>query len=207
MAFADYKEISAILKKFQIRYEESDFITAAEMPISQAFLDDFNFVRDHIDTRVSEYSICESIIYPILKEAYKKYADSFALWSHRPISYNAELTGTPDYLLATRSELGKVVLGHPLLMLVEAKKNNFEEGWGQCLAEMVMAQKINDDPLFPIYGIVSDGDVWQFGRLLERHFTENRTFYTIIDLQQLFGALDFVLNHLHQELTARRPQR
>ena len=47
-----------------------------------------------------------------------------------------------DSFISTRSELGKLVVGTPLIMLVEAKKNDFEIGWGQCLAELVAAQKI-----------------------------------------------------------------
>jgi hypothetical protein len=202
MAFGQFKNKAAVLEKFSIRYEEDEFVAPTEFVISQAFLDDFNFVREHIDTRVSESSICENIIYPILKEVYKKYADDFALWSHKTVEYDDELTGMPDYLVATKSELGKVVLGRPLLMVVEAKKNDFEEGWGQCLAEMVMAQKINASPSFTVYGIVSDGDVWEFGKLLENEFTMNKDLFTLSEIARLFGAVDFVLSSLKQSLPA-----
>ena len=200
MALAEFKNVAAVLEKFKIKYQEQDFIAATDFDISPAFLNDFNFVRDHIDVKASEYAICESIIYPILKEVYKKYAERLALWSHRSISYGDELAGVPDYLLATKSALGKVVLGQPLLLVVEAKKNNFEEGWGQCLAGMVMAQAINKDPSFTIYGIVSDGEVWQFGKLLASEFTSQRTFFTLNDLRRLFGAIDYVMASLDQAL-------
>jgi len=200
MAFGHFKNKAAVLEKFSIRYEEEGFVVPTEFVISQAFLDDFNFVREHIDTRVSESSICENIIYPILKEVYKKYADDFALWSHKTVEYDSELTGAPDYLLATKSELGKIVLGRPLLMIVEAKKNDFEEGWGQCLAEMVMAQKTNGNPSFTVYGIVSDGEVWEFGKLSENEFTMNRDLFTLSEIERLFGAVDFVLGSLKQAL-------
>ena len=75
----------------------------------------------------------------------------------QPITYDDVLSGTPDYFISTRSELGKLVVGTPLIMLVEAKKNDFEVGWGQCLAELVAAQKINEDTEHPVFGIVSDG--------------------------------------------------
>jgi len=51
------------------------------------------------------------------------------------------LTGTPDYLISTKSELGKTVLGLPVLVVVEAKQNNFMEGWGQCVAELLAVHK------------------------------------------------------------------
>ena len=70
----------------------------------------------------SEAARCETIIFPVLKEIYKRYADTYALWIQKPIAYNETLSGTPDYLISTKSELGKPVVGIPLIVLVEAKK-------------------------------------------------------------------------------------
>ena len=109
-----------------------------------------------------------------------------------PIIYDETLNGTPSYLVATKSELGMTVIGTPLIMLVEAKKNDFEQGWGQCLAELVAAQKINDDIDIPVYGIVTDGAWWQFGKLVGNSFTQNRTNFSIDNLPDLFGAINTV---------------
>ena len=77
-------------------------------------------------------------------------------------------------------------------MLVEAKKNDFEIGWGQCLAELVAAQKINENTEYPVFGIVSDGTLWQIGHLVGETFTQNRTSYNVDNLPVLFGAIDAV---------------
>jgi len=69
------------------------------------------FNREHIDIFISEASRCENIIYPILREVYKNFVEKYSLWSHKAISYNEELTGTPDYIISTRSDLGKTVIG------------------------------------------------------------------------------------------------
>jgi len=61
----------------------------------------------------------------------------------------------------------------PLVIAAEAKKNNFEQGWGQCLAELVVAQKINGDSELPVYGIVTDGKLWEFGKLEKNMFARN----------------------------------
>ena len=116
----------------------------------------------------------------------------------KSITYDETLNGTPDYLVATKSELGITVVGMPLIMMVEAKKNDFEQGWGQCLAELVAAQKINDDPDFPVYGIVTDGTVWEFGKLVGDVFTRNRTNFTLADLPVLFGAVDSVFKAIQE---------
>ena len=131
---------------------------------SSAFLEEFTFSREHIDVFASETSRCENVIYPILRDVYKRYVGCFSLWSHKSIAYDAQLSGAPDYLISTKSALGKTVLGTPIIVVVEAKRNDFVEGWGQCLAELVAIQKINDDDIKPVYGIVTDGELWQFGR-------------------------------------------
>ena len=193
MAFSDFKAISEVLEKFRIVYTEKDFFTV-EVPLnpSEQFLQDFEFCRQHIDVFASEAARCEVIIFPILKEIYKRYADTYALWIQKPITYDEILNGTPDYLISTKSELGRPVVGTPLILLAEAKKNDFEQGWGQCLAELVAAQKINDDPEFPVYGVVSDGISWQFGCLIGDVFTQNRTNFGVDNLPMLFGAINAV---------------
>ena len=193
MAFSDFKAISEVLEKFRIVYTEKDFFTV-EVPLnpSEQFLQDFEFCRQHIDVFASEAARCEVIIFPILKEIYKRYADTYALWIQKPITYDEILNGTPDYLISTKSELGRPVVGTLLILMVEAKKNDFEQGWGQCLVELVAAQKINDDPELPVYGVVSDGISWQFGCLIGDVFTQNRTNFGVDNLPMLFGAINAV---------------
>jgi hypothetical protein len=193
MAFKNYTDIAQVMEEFKIRYQEGDFIQPRDFQISQVFLDEFEFSLKHINVRGSEFAICENIIYPIIKEVYKKYTDRLALWSHKTIRYDYKLVGEPDYLLATHSELGKVVVGRPLVLIVEAKKNDFDKGWGQCAAEMVASQKLNGDPTFPVYGIVSDGEVWEFGMLVESVFTRQQSLFITTNLRNLFGAIDFLM--------------
>ncbi len=192
MAFSDFKTISEVQEKFRIIYSEDDFVKSEPSTPSAEFLRDFEFTREHINVFASEASRCETIIFPVLKESYKAYADQYALWIKQSIAYDDVLNGVPDYFISTRSELGKTVVGSPLILLVEAKKNDFEQGWGQCLAELVAAQKINDDAAFPVYGIVTDGTLWQFGRLIGDTFTQNRADFALTHLPTLFGAVNSV---------------
>ena len=192
MAFSDFKTISEVQERFRITYSENDFVEVEPSNPSAEFLRDFEFTREHINVFASEASRCETIIFPVLKESYKAYADRYALWIKKSIAYDDTLNGTPDYFISTKSELGKTVVGSPLILLVEAKKNDFEHGWGQCLAELVAAQKINDDVDFPVYGIVTDGTLWQFGQLIGDTFTQNRTDFALANLPTLFGAVNSV---------------
>ena len=72
------------------------------------------------------------------------------------------------------------------------RKSNFKRGWGQCLAALVAARKMNNDAALPVYGIVTDGTVWQFGRLVGDTFIQNRTDFTLANLPMLFGAVSAV---------------
>ena len=61
------------------------------------------------------------------------------------------------------------------------------------LAAMVAAQKLNAQPHQPVFGIVSNGKVWEFGSLLGDRFTHQVQAYTIYDLDRLFAAINDVL--------------
>ena len=200
MAFSDFKTIPEVQEKFRIKHTENDFIAVegtTNIP-SKQFLQELAFSRQYIDVFASESARCEAVIFPVLREVYKEYAEDYALWIKKPIVYDETLSGTPDYFISTRSELGMLVVGMPLIMFVEAKKNDFEQGWGQCLAELVAAQKINADSDIPIYGIVSDGTFWQFGYLVGDAFTRNQTSFSVDDLPTLFGAIDTVFKTVSQ---------
>lgn len=198
MAFSDFKTISEVQEKYNIKYAYNDFFGVEAKDPSEHFLEELEFSQQHIDFFTSEGSRCEVVIFPILREIYKDYAENYGLWIKKSITFDETLNGTPDYLVATRSELGITVVGMPLIMMVEAKKNDFEQGWGQCLAELVAAQKMNDNPDYPVYGIVTDGTVWEFGKLVGDVFTRNRTNFTLANLPILFGAVDSVFKAIRE---------
>ena len=200
MAFSDYKNIGQVQQQFRIIYREENFITTQHIEPSKQFLAEFSFNQEHIDIYASEASRAEVIIFPILREVYKKYHHDYSLWIQKSIRYDEDLTGTPDYVISRRSALGKTVLEPPLVVVVEAKKNDFEQGWGQCLAELVAAQKINADPKFQIYGIVTDGKLWEFGKLFHEEFTKNIEGYTVDHLLDLFGVLHFIFQSVVKKI-------
>ena len=189
MAFTDFKSADEVQKAYQISYIEQDFITFTPRALPEYFVREFEFNRENFDIFGSEASRCEAVIYPILREACKSFIQGYSLWSHKSISADAVLTGTPDYIVAKRSQLGKNVLDFPLVLVAEAKQNDFVRGWGQCLAEMVAAQRLNGNQVLPVYGIVTDGESWQFGQLVEAVFTRNYTRATIDRLEEVYGAV------------------
>ncbi len=200
MAFSSYKTISEVLKEFQVTYTELNFMGLAEFEIPDYFRDDLEFVMREGVVYNSEFAICENLIYPVLKEVWKRYTSKFTLWSHQSLNYNEKLSGFPEYILARRSPLGKVVFDKPYFILVEAKQDNFEAGWAQCLAEMIAAQRLNGEIYVTIFGIVSNGKTWQFGKLEEKNFTTNINIYTIQNLDQIFAAVNYIFQQSESQL-------
>jgi hypothetical protein len=192
MAFSAYKNFGETVKALKITYMESNFLVDVPFGASTYFVEDLAFVMREGVVDNSEFAICENLVYPVLKEVWKTYSSQFTLWSHQFLSCDADLSGFPEYILAKRSPLGKVVFDQPYFLLVEAKQDNFDAGWGQCLAEMVAAQRLNETPDIVVFGIVSNGDRWQFGKLEHTTLTRNRTFYSIQSLDALFGAVNYV---------------
>lgn len=202
MSFSNYKSIGAVAKEFKIKYTIGDFISEVEFPVSPHFKEELDllFIDGVIDN--SEDAICENLIYPVLKEVWKPYRKQLTLWSHQSLTYDETLLGQPDYIVTKRSPLGTIVFDKPYFLVVEAKQDKFEEGWGQCLAELVAVQKINNDLEQKILGIVSNGKVWQFGQLQGDIFTRNKTFYTIQDLEGLFAGVNYLFQQCQLQLEA-----
>jgi hypothetical protein len=202
MPFSAYKTISAVLKEFEITYIEANFIEETEFNISDYFREDLEIVRQDNVVNNSEYAICEYLIVPILKEVWKQYRSKFILWSHQALNCDANLNGFPEYILAQKSPLGKLVFDKPYFVIVEAKQDDFEAGWAQCLAEMIAAQKLNEKPEQDVFGIVSNGKLWQFGNLTRNAFTINKNSYLIDDLDKLFAAINYVFQQCELLLDA-----
>ncbi len=193
MSFSQFKHISEVQKAYRIRYTEKAFISAINITVPSVLVEEFKFNKENIDIFSSEAARSELIISPLLRSIYKNHSQNYSFWIQKTIAFDKVLFGTPDYIFSKKSALGKTVLETPIVMVVEAKKNDFEQGWGQCLAELVAAQKINQDDKRAVYGIVTDGNLWQFGYLNADLFTKNETNYTIDHIEALYGALEYLI--------------
>ena len=192
MPFSNYKNIEAVVQEFQIQYIYANFVNEIKFSVNQNFREELDFAISNLSVYSSEYAICENLIFPILREVWKPYYDKLMLWSHNTLTYDEKLSGQPDYIVAKLSPLGRMIFGKPYFLVVEAKQDKFEEGWGQCLAELLAVQKINSNLEQIIFGIVSNGEVWQFGKLKGDVFTRNTVSYNIGSLDRLFSVVNYV---------------
>ena len=111
------------------------------------------------------------------------------VWKAMPLESDT-MAGIADYLFAP----DYAYLKTPLLCAVEAKRDDFVQGRAQCIAEMVACRWNNLEDGHPrtIYGIVSNGQTWQFYKLDEENHIAESAPYATSDLPGLLGALDHV---------------
>ena len=192
MKFSDFKSVEDVQKIYPIESRKEEFIPDAEVKPAQWFLDDLHFSLSKQADVESEMFFREYFIAPFMREAWKRHP-ALKLWVNRKLAYKEELTGEPDYFVsAPPSGATDDPVGTPLLAVAEAKQENFIAGWGQCLAEMIACQKLNGSAEIVIYGIVSTGLVWEFGRLQGTIFTTNLFSFSIRRAGAVLGALDYV---------------
>ena len=115
----------------------------------------------------TEKARSEMIVAPILIEL-KKQAGEISLFSGRDFNVDEEkgLNGFCDFLVSR--SVSQLAIEAPVLAIVEAKNDNLQSGFGQCMAEMYAAQLFNDrenNNIDTIYGSVTTGSLWQFMRL------------------------------------------
>ncbi|MEY4538635.1 MAG: hypothetical protein RLZZ306_392 [Bacteroidota bacterium] len=192
MAFTSFRSLSEVIKKYQIKYQEELFPAFEINKAPEVLREDISFTLQNVAYNISEPAICENLIYPILKAAWRPFAKDLAIWSHQPIMFTEELSGVPDYLISRRSELGKIVLDYPLLAVVEAKKDDFKAGWAQCGSEMYAIQQLNQTPEQRVFGIVSNGETWEFAQLSHNTLTMFTQRYDIQELDVLYSALETI---------------
>jgi hypothetical protein len=201
MAFGNFKDVQEVARLYQVSIQTGTFVKPIPMPVSKYLSEELEFSRAHFPVRASEASICEFLILPVLREVSKGYLDSLLMWSHAPLGMKEPLIGTPDYYFARRSPLG-FVSDKPYVLVVEAKKDDFDAGWAQCLAAMLAAQEMNGAPQGTLYGSVSNGTTWEFGKLEGKGFlAELRQFY-LADLPGLFAAWNHVLAQAKEQALA-----
>jgi hypothetical protein len=146
----------------------------------------------------TEKARSEFIIAPLLFELRELLDRQVGLFSGVDFTIDASsgLDGVCDFLL-TRSS-SEVSIKAPVVVLIEAKSGELNGGWGQCLAEMVAAQRFNqaDGQDIPcIYGSVTTGTQWQFLRLTGQEIWIDVTEYALMPLDRILGILRWMLEN------------
>src|SRR5271167_1037423 len=137
MAFRDFKTIEAVLREYPLELRREAFLPETRLAVPEAFLDDLRFALERRAPGESEAFYTENFVYPFLRLVWRRHP-RLHVWSHRPLVVDERLSGEPDYLVsAAPAGVADRVVRPPLVAVVEAKRQDFDEGWGQCLAALL----------------------------------------------------------------------
>lgn len=132
----------------------------------------------------SEMARREFLIAPVVLEAVL-IADG-QLASEHPFDISPRLHGSLDYLLQKANSV----------IVVEAKNGDLVRGFTQLSAEMVALDTFAEESIPSIYGAVTIGNLWQFGRLnrTEKRIIQDTNQFTVPEeLDELLSVLVGIL--------------
>jgi hypothetical protein len=140
----------------------------------------------------SEKSRSEFIVAPVLLACQEMLKAECCLYSGIRLDVNPEkgLKGECDFILAKTPPTP--ALRAPLLVIVEAKKNDIEEGLPQCAAQMVAVRLFNEqhkEAISEVNGCVTTGEAWQFMRLRDKSLLVDADRYYISEVSAVLGIL------------------
>ena len=144
----------------------------------------------------TEKARSEFIIAPLLAEARDLLDQRVSLYSGHKFNVAPEqgLRGVCDFIFARSPE--QFDLTAPVLMVVEAKKEDLTSAMGQCVAEMVGARLFNEReeiPITTIYGAVTSGSEWKFLKLKGSCVFIDKRQYYLAEAAKILSILTTIL--------------
>ena len=140
----------------------------------------------------TEKAKSEMIVADILIELREHFEHCISLFSGIDFNVDAEndLTGVCDFLVSLSPN--QYYLEAPVIILVEAKKDDLITGLGQCVAEMIAAQRFNaekgnDIPC--VYGATTTGVNWLFLKLVGKRLHIDMATYMLERCDRILGIL------------------
>ncbi len=145
----------------------------------------------------TEKARSELIVADVLVELRDKFNNRISFFSGVDFSVDLEsgLVGICDFLVSLSP--GQLFLQVPIIVLVETKKDDPKLRLGQCIAEMIAAQRFNAEKgnaIPAIYGVATTGTEWQFLKLKEKHLQIDMEIYSIRQCEKILGILSSMVN-------------
>ncbi len=140
----------------------------------------------------TEKAKSELIVADILVELREHFERRISLFSGIEFNVDAEndLSGICDFVISLSP--GQFSLKAPGIVLVEAKRDSLTDGLGQCVAEMVAAQRFNAEKgndIRCVYGAITSGTEWLFLKLEGQTLSIDMATYHISQCDKVLGIL------------------
>jgi hypothetical protein len=152
-------------------------------------------LQETVDLAVAintEKARSEMIIAPVLLELRRKLKHQISLFSgvDFTVDFSQGLNGICDFIISKNPE--QLFIRQPIITIVEAKNENLNSGFGQCIAEAIAAQIFNQqegNEISVIYGVVTIGTIWRFLKLVGKTVQIDLSEYYIKDINKILGIL------------------
>ncbi|MFM5891895.1 MAG: hypothetical protein ACKPFD_16845 [Dolichospermum sp.] len=193
MSYSDFT-LETVKKNLHLNISsrEDIFSEVAPLPVSEYLQETLAYNVPFALASNTEKSRSEMIITPILLELTKKFVNQISLFSG--VEFNIEpsqgLNGNCDFLISRSPEF--LLINTPVMIVVEAKKENIKGGLGQCIAEMYAVRLFNEreeNQVTEIYGVVTTGEIWKFLRLSGELVQIDLAEYFLNDVNKILGIL------------------
>jgi hypothetical protein len=193
MAYSDFT-LDDIKKKFQLaineRHDLFSHVSSVEPGDSLT-----SILRDYIPLALAintEKARSELMIAPLLVELRRLADNEMSLFSGVEFNVDATqgLNGVCDFIVS--NDVEQLYITAPVIMVVEAKNENMKAGLPQCMAAMIAARLFNvrqEQPIEPLYGVVTTGNNWRFLRLEQSTVSLDRAEYYIANPGKILGIL------------------
>ncbi|NER24711.1 MAG: hypothetical protein F6J96_29215 [Symploca sp. SIO1C2] len=196
MAYSDFKTLLKVTTAFDLIVDDTQHLFNELEPIEPSdylkrTLNEYLPLANAINT---EKARSELIISPILLEVRRIFDFQVGFFSGTDFTVEPEvgLNGYCDYILTASREIYEI--RSPVVTLVEAKNENIKGGLGQCIAEMLAAQRFNQqqgNKVKSIYGAVTTGTAWKFLKLTGQMVFIDLSDYYIKEVDKILGILAY----------------
>jgi hypothetical protein len=203
MSYADFS-LEALANVLEIKVELTDLFDAVA-PVPGPDWLRATVARGTRQVLLSEKARSEFIVAPVLLACQELSATPVSIYSGARLDVDSALglIGECDFILAPTQPLPE--LHAPLVIIVEAKRHDIESGIWLCIAQMVGARVFNERakrPMDAIYGCVTNGDVWQFVRLVGQTASIDRRRYYLDNVETIVAVFQRILAHAAATLQA-----
>jgi len=199
MPYSQFTSIGKVKEAFGLKTQEGGrFIPTIEQIEASVTLKAYLEESLPLASSASEKARSEGIIYPILLEVRRILHRQISLFSGEDFTVDEAvgLNGICDFLLSRSPEVLEIEA--PVMVIVEAKKADLRTGFGQCIAEMVAAQRFNaakNRPLSTVYGSITSGTQWRFLKLEGDIVTIDLLDYPLPPVEEILGMLVWMLQN------------
>ena len=197
MAYSDFT-VEQVIDKFSLDFIERELFPTLESQIhlSSWLIETLAKGKKFALTTSSEKAKSEFIIAPILLEVEAFFPAKLAIYSGKNLDSdrNEGLVGECDFIIG--KGLTSAFISTPIIAIVEAKRDNLENGLGQCAAQMYGAIYYNQkhgETINKVYGCVTTGNLWQFLKLENKLLTLDSTVFYLNELDRILSCFSAIV--------------